>query len=452
MKHKFHKPTENHSGIAFFFLALYTIFILFRPHEIFPGYEHLAIIKVITVLSLLSVIFFQRPLHIEAQHWMIFFLLPLIMLSAFFNGYGSKGISQSEKIIISGIIPLFLYSSCISSIARQRILMWISICASLIMIHNGHVQMNSYDGMGWAGYSQLALGNDRGSVGRITYLGFFSDPNDLGMLIIMNMPFLVYFYHTGTTFKKLIILTIFSIFFYGIYLTGSRGTMLGAVALPTLYYLVTYGGTKLFVTCVLLAPVGAILLSILSGGVDASAGGRLDAWYDAVLMLLHNPIFGIGMGNFVGEHGGLTAHNSYILIAAELGVPGYSLWGGALILTTLTGYLIIQKRKTILPEKSNNTNPKIKNKNSLAEVENELLINKSLFFALMGYMVTAFFLSRTYALLLFVFMGMTIASHKRIIKLIPEYSQFYNLKTSIQSMMYCWSIVFVVYFSLKFTI
>tara|TARA_R110001583_G_scaffold1374_9_gene11181 strand:- start:2792 stop:3889 length:1098 start_codon:yes stop_codon:yes gene_type:complete len=362
-------------------------------------------------------------------------------MSGFLNGSGMIGIEQSQRIFISALIPLFLYSNCITTIKRQHLLMAISLIAAILMVHNGHVQQTAFQGAGWA--------LDTNSVGyillgerRITYLGFFNDPNDLGMFLVMNIPFVVYFYKKGNFFNKLLMLGVLSALFYGIYLTGSRGTMLGAGALIGVYLIVMNAGPKLFIAIAVLAPIAATVISSLQSNIDESADGRLEAWYAGILMLLSNPVFGIGMGQFLEEHG-LVAHNSYIHVAGELGVPGYSLWGGALIFTVLTGYLII--RDQIANNKLKETDKVTRSTDEAAE----LLLNKTLFFSLMGFMITGFFISRMFTLLLFIFMGMAIASYLRLVKINPAYSVHFTKQLALKSMLYCWSIIVAVYIALK---
>ena len=65
---------------------------------------------------------------------------------------------------------------------------------------------------------------------------------------------------------------------------------------------------------------------------------------------------------------------------------------------------------------------------------------------------TAFFLSRSYAVLLFIFCGMTIASHNRLIKLMPELSQYYTFSLAKKCMLYCWGMILLVYLALKITL
>jgi O-antigen ligase len=434
---------ENNSTAAFFFLFLYTASTLIRPHEMWQTSVEWVTIKTFAIITLLIVLIGQRPLKLSPQHWMLLALIPLIVMSGFLNGSGMFGIEEAKKLFISAVIPLFLFSSCITSIKRQHILMVVCLIAALLMVHNGHVQQTAYEGYGWA-LNTHSVGYIEQGERRITYLGFFNDPNDLGMFLVMCIPFTIYFYNKGNFPLKLIMLMVLSALGYGIYLTGSRGSMLGAGGLLGVYILVVNAGPKLFIASVVLSPIAATVVASLQSNIDSSANGRLEAWYAGIQMLMSNPIFGIGKGQFYDYHG-LVAHNSYIHVAGELGVPGYSLWGGALIFTVLTGYLFIKATKN--DEVA--TKEQLEKDSAARDFNNERLLNKTLFFSLIGFMITGFFISRMYALLLFIFMGMAIASHIRMVKLKPEYQQYFNKSLAIKSTGYCWVVIIAVYIALK---
>jgi putative inorganic carbon (HCO3(-)) transporter len=440
MARHFPKNSEDDSSLGFFFLFLYTASVLIRPHEMFQISIEWITIQIFIIIAFGATVAMHRPIKMYPQHWMILGLVPLIIVSGFLNGSGMIGVEQSERIMVSALFPLFLYSNCITSIKRQHILMAVCLFAALLMVHNGHVQQTAYQGAGWA-LGTYSVGYINLGERRITYLGFFNDPNDIGMFLVMNIPFAIYFYKKSQAVSKILMFGVLAALFYGIYLTGSRGTMLGAGALIAVYFIVMNAGPKLFITIVVLAPIAATVITSLQSNMDESADGRLEAWYAGVLMLLNNPIFGIGMGQFLEEHG-LVAHNSYIHVAAELGVPGYSLWGGALIFTALTGYLFVQDRisKKKLDDAETTLPP---------EEEAELFLNKTLFFSLVGFMITGFFISRMFTLLLFIFLGMAIASHIRLVKLNPEYAIHFSTRLAVRSMLYCWSIIVAVYISLK---
>jgi O-antigen ligase len=434
---------EKNSTLAFFFLFLYTASTLIRPHEMWQTSVEWVTIKTFAIITLLIVLVAQRPIKLYPQHWMLLGLLPLIVMSGFLNGSGMFGIEEAKKLSISAVIPLFLMSTCITTIRRQHIFMVVCLIAALLMVHNGHVQQTAAEGFGWALNTHSVGYIDLGER-RITYLGFFNDPNDLGMFLVMNIPFAIYFYNKGSFTLKVAMLTVLTTLGYGIFLTGSRGSMLGAGGLLAVYVLVVNAGPRLFIMSVILAPIVATVIVSLQKGMDSSANGRLEAWYAGIQMLMHNPIFGIGKGQFFDHHG-LVAHNSYIHVAGELGVPGYSLWGGALIFTVFTGYLFIKAAKN----ESTSENTQLETDKPAEDFEKERLLNKTLFFSLIGFMITGFFISRMFSLLLFIFMGMALASHIRMIKLRPDFVQFFDKSLAIKCMGYCWVVIVAVYISLK---
>lgn len=457
--------TNTNSTFAFILLFLYTAAVLIRPHEMFEESRTWIIIKVFAILCFIAALIGQRPLKLYPQHWMLFALTPLIVMSGFLNGSGMTGVDEAIQLFVSSIIPLFLYSTCVTTIKRQHALMFVCLFTALIMVHNGHVQQTAFMGNGWALYTHSVGYIDLGER-RITYLGFFSDPNDLGMFLVMCLPFTVYFYNKGKAFTKVIMLCILATLLYGIYLTGSRGTMLGTGSLVGVYFLVTYAGPRLFIAAMVLAPIAATVAASLQQNIDASANGRLEAWYHGIQMMLANPIFGVGKGRFFEEHG-LVAHNSYVHIVGELGIPGYSLWGGALIFTVIVGYSFIKynnKQKLLSESKNSSIDVKLSSnlietkkekslrldiENKKTTLKNEYAVNQTLFFSMVGFMVTAFFLSRTYTLLLFIFIGMSLASHIRLVKLEPKLEQFFNANIAIRSMLYSWVVIVAVYITLQ---
>jgi hypothetical protein len=91
----------------------------------------------------------------------------------------------------------------------------------------------------------------------------------------------------------------------------------------------------------------------------------------------------------------------------------------------------------------------LEKENAVLLLNNEYALNQTLFFSMVGFMVTAFFLSKTFHLLLFIYIGMTLASHIRLVKLEPKLEQFFNTNIAIRSMLYCWIIIVAVYITLK---
>jgi O-antigen ligase len=434
-------PTqEKNASLAFFFLVLYTIAVLIRPHEFSIDTSQYIVIKVFAILAFLFTLTSLRPITLMPQHYMLLGFVPLIMISAFLNGWGAGGITESRKFFVASIIPFFLYSNLVTSISRQKTLMYVSIVAALFMVYNGHIQQQSFDGnFGYGLGDSLTMGR---AEMRITYLGFFGDPNDLGMFLVMNLAFLGYFYSEKGALYKLLMPLLFGLFCYGVLMTGSRGTLLGTLGVIFLYFLIKKAGARLIMFTLIMAPIVATLLTKFGGmsSSESSANGRLEAWYSGILMLLNNPVFGVGKGNFMDHHE-LVAHNSYIHVAGEMGVPGYSLWAGVITLTMLASYRVIKE--------FSNWSDKDVTEETKIEYAAEVKINQTLFFSMLGFMITAFFLSRQFTLLLFIFLGMLTASHIRLMKIRPELKMLFLKDMIIKSMTYCWVIIIAVYMALK---
>lgn len=222
---------------------------------------------------------------------------------------------------------------------------------------------------------------------RIRHLGFLNDPNDLAQAIVMVLPMLWGGYRRRRFFRNLVaILAPTAIMLYTILLTHSRGALLGIAAL---FFFGIRRMLGTFRTVVLVGMI-AVVASALSFGGDRgfstqeqSANERVEAWYEALQMMRSNPVFGVGYGNFTDHHH-LTAHNSFALCFAEIGLPGYFLWLAMLVLA----YEGLRQVADLAPAGSR--------ERKLAGI---------LLSSLIGYLACAWFLSRTYSPNLFLLLA-----------------------------------------------
>ena len=175
--------------------------------------------------------------------------------------------------------------------------------------------------------------------GRVRYRGVLQDPNELAMVLGMGLPFVFAFFQRRRTVLRgaLLFLTLAAVVTCVMF-TQSRGGQL--VLAATLWVYAVYRWRwKAVIAALMAAPV--LLLMLISGGdggrVDAAASTeeRYEAWMTGINLFRSSPIWGVGHGQFV-EHHYLTAHNSYILALAELGLVGALLWGAVLYLSVKT--------------------------------------------------------------------------------------------------------------------
>lgn len=222
---------------------------------------------------------------------------------------------------------------------------------------------------------------------RIRGLGMLHDPNTYAQFVLLIMPLLfVAKKDTGLGIGWLAAIPTSVFFLVAVYYTGSRGAVLGLAVLIGLFLVRRLKATGALITTVL---GGLALLAVnayksrtisLQGGMD-----RLAIWSDGMSYFKSSPIWGIGPRAFMDRFG-MTAHNSFLLVAAELGIIGYFLWMSMCVVT------LIQLNR--IPQVVGKSNP---------EVARWAL---ALRISLGGYLFTSFFLSRAYELPLFMLLGM----------------------------------------------
>ncbi|NQZ22422.1 MAG: O-antigen ligase family protein [Colwellia sp.] len=398
MTREFPQDKETNSNAGFFFLLLYSVALFIRPQEWSYTPDPFPFARVLLILAFIFYLVGQRPKIMGYQGLFLLMLFLLIPISGIRNYDLGEGITQAQNFFTYSFLPFILFAGLVNTPKKQHWVFIIMLVACAVMLHHGLSQKASPDGIGWSG-ELLSQGT------RITFLGFFNDPNDLSMFFIMNIPIAFYLRSLSTNFfirHSLLLLSIGLV--YGVYLANSRGGLIGLMFLSLAFVYFKYGKIKTIFITIIMAPLAYIAMSMFRtiDADESSADGRIEAWYEGIQMFKYRPIFGIGKGQFVDFHG-LTAHNSFVLVWAELGVLGYSLWFLTISLTLmlLVGIFNIDKEKYIA------------NKSML----NDIFLAKCLFFSFLGYLSTAFFLSRSYIVFLYVFLGLSYALFCRVKKI-----------------------------------
>ncbi|MEX8517306.1 MAG: O-antigen ligase family protein [Leptothrix sp. (in: b-proteobacteria)] len=226
---------------------------------------------------------------------------------------------------------------------------------------------------------------------RLKSLGFLADPNDFAQVLVMTLPMLWTAYRAGKhTWNLLVIGLPGAAMFYSILLTQSRGALIGTASLLSFTIHKALGTVKtlmLIGTVVAIQMMGAAVGGREFSGKEKSAEERLESWTIGIQLLKGNPITGAGYGNFL-EYNYLTAHNSYVLCFAEMGLTGYFVWIG-MIVVTFKGL-----SRTL----------------NLREGTPEAHIAYLLRSSMVGYLTCAWFLSRTYGPALYFLLALGIAT------------------------------------------
>ena len=168
---------------------------------------------------------------------------------------------------------------------------------------------------------------DGSVIWRLKGQNFLSDPNDFGQLLVCVLPLTFLFWRPKRLALNLLtVLPMVAMIGFGIYMTHSRGDLLAVLGVVIVAFRRRLGT----IPSVIIAGglfVGAMAVGA-TGGREISAGAGQDRtalWGAGLQLLKQNPIFGAGY-NQMGDLVGLTAHNTIVVCAAELGFFGLFFW------------------------------------------------------------------------------------------------------------------------------
>ncbi len=376
-------------------LVFYLVLVIIRPHEWVADAPESPIPRLFLLGGFAFWLFMKDKNLRVPQSYLAMALIIWIVMSMVSMVYLAGVIESLERMI-----PLLLFFYPLSAACQSRkslitVIVTLSIGALVLALHSV-IQANV--GYGWTGQSLVQ--------GRVRYIGIFGDPNDLGMLFVFAIPLAAYLIKNTNIFgSKLIWLATVGLCIYGIVLTDSRGSLLALLGIIGLILINKYGKVAAGIVGVLALPAmfAATRLSQIDTD-ESSAAGRLDAWYAGLQMFESDPIFGAGFSLFTDHHG-LTAHNSWILAIGELGLPGYLVWFALVGVSMHLMYIVYRgSSRFVLAAQT------VRTSEPASEVDipaADKQLAGAILLASMGAMAAAFFLSRTYEILMFIMWGMS---------------------------------------------
>jgi len=384
-------------------MMIYLVLVLIRPQD-YPALEGAIPVPLQQVALLLATIAWLmsgRRVAGAPQNLLLLLFLAAMMASVAFNGWvgGAVPIFRDFAPVV---LAYFLLANATFTRGRMKIAMAVfALCACVLALHGvGQAQT----GTGWTG-----MGLSQGT--RIQYIGIFSDPNDLGMLFVMAVPMALYLSDGGgwMGLRRLFWCVAALLLVYGIYLTDSRGTVLALLVVFGIYVWMKKG---LFVAGSLgvLALVGLMAMPSRMQELEVgeeSAMDRVYSWYEGMQMFKEHPVFGVGTGAYTELHQ-LTAHNSLVLVLAEMGLVGFTLW---LMLMGYSFWMMLKILRWRPPADPAQGERLGIDGAFIHEWLQDRAIATTLLLSLSGFAVAAFFLSRTYVITLYLLMGLVVVHY-----------------------------------------
>jgi O-antigen ligase len=263
---------------------------------------------------------------------------------------------------------------------------------------------------------------------------YYYDANDFATFVVTAIPLGIYFLHAGPRAMTraaaaigLIVLTL------GFVWSGSRGGFI-ALAAVAVFIVVRYSAIPLRWRLSATALVAIVVLATASdhywqqmGTITSdsdynhtSETGRLQIWNRGIGYMLANPFLGVGPNNFPSAEGTLSplaerqqygigvrwnaAHNSFVQIGAETGLPGLALFI-AIIASAFAALRRAGRAEAVRPEPAS---PGLRRPGALPRPP----LTPALTASLLGFVVGAFFLSLAYSEMLYTLVALAVGLHK----------------------------------------
>ena len=391
----------------FFFILLYLILVLVRPQD-YPALVDSGI-PMLPIVLMFAFLFWlpSRDKHLSPPHYVLLgSFLVVLMLSHIFNGWFGGALVQLESFGPT-VLAFTVLAHAAVDLGRVRNTILVFVLSGVILAIHGIEQVSQ--GIGWTG---VALSQET----RIQYLGIFNDPNDLGLLFIIALPMALFLASRGgwLGLRRLFWWSAAGVLVYGIYLTASRGALIAIVAIAAVWLWQRRG---MLIAGLLGTGMLVVLLMMPSrmANIDASessAAGRVDAWYEGLEMFIAHPLFGVGPGLFADNNANLTAHNSFVLVLAETGIIGFTIWLAFVIYGFRMVMAVIKHQ------------PDLDGEAAIAEWKTERSLATTLLLSQVGFYSAAFFLSRSYVILLYLLAALVLGYYTGACQRYPGLPRF----------------------------
>ncbi len=334
------------------------------------------------VIPLMYQLFGTRKLVMpEPFFFLILFLIAQIG-STLFSDYPDEASAQLVEFVLEGLVPYFLIVNVIRTPTALRRALWAvtSGLAFLALLSVFQWMTKTFD-RPYGGFATIPLDYLSGFSTMPRAAGPLGDPNYFAQILLIGVPIALFLvWVERARWLKLVAVAAVALGIGGILLTFSRGAGL-ALAVTFLVMVFFRSIRPRYVLLVVLVMVLALALvpaywqrvttvTSVAGATDTSGGGESDdtsirsratEMLAAGYVFADHPIAGVGPGLFPlyyqsyakrfghevhekvkwGKDRGEVAppreaHNMYLSVAAETGLPGLFTFGGTIVVTLLS--------------------------------------------------------------------------------------------------------------------
>lgn len=328
-----------YAGLLFFFVLEYV-----RIGSFVPGVEAVHLNSLLPLMVFVGTVLGTRPVSNgevlrESNTRLLGVFLALIVASVLVANV-TMAVVETLTMVLGYVLVYFVIVRQTTDLRRIK-----GVFATMIGVHLIMIALTP---------EMITSPNQRHYVAYGTFLG---DGNDFALSVDIVIPLCLFLFSDARSFRgKLFAGGSLLMLLLAVVATQSRGGTLALGAMAAYYWwksprkLVTSAGAVLALLVALaFAPPEYFdrMNTISEYETDGSAQGRITAWKAGTAMMLSNPVFGVGAGQFPanytrfapGEVRWKTAHSIYFLILGELGIPGI-----VLLLTIILHNLAANRR------------------------------------------------------------------------------------------------------------
>lgn len=368
---------------------LYVILTFLSIADSFPElveYRIQLIVGILGLIATMPALLITREVRPGRQAVLMAAFTGWVLFSSLPHGRLGGPLVALQGFMQLGIV-FFLVAFNVRSVKHLKILRLCLLAVTLYLLGRG---LNDYFLNPDGSLFVLAWPGETGMTYRLQGIGILGDPNAFAQFLLAMLPLLLVGAKGRSRSARIfVLLPISALLLLGIWCTHSRGALVGLVVLVGLLVrkrLSNVGGA-------LASAAVAILMLTMGYTAGRTEDNRLDIWSDGLGMFKSSPIWGVGFEGFTATYVAgsslHTAHNSFLLCAVELGLIGCFLWMGLLLVSLWQLHRISGAAAT------EDSDPELR------------VWANAVFFSLVAFLVPGFFLSETYAPMLYLLLGMS---------------------------------------------
>lgn len=379
--------------LLFWGVNIYLFFEYIRPQTLYPVLDVIPYAAISIVLSSLLLLF-TKDEFVKNLCGKLFFLFLVVIVISSITGLSTSTSISRMYIVVSWFLVYLLIANTFDTEDK-----FIFLVVAFLLYN---FKMAQFALRGWASIG-FAYGKDGTGGGP----GWFANSGEFGIEMCIFFALSSYFFLSlrkrWPRWKQLFFLLFPVTAIAGIISSSSRGAVLGGLAVVCLMLLQSRSKWRGVVVAALFLLVtysfvpAEQLSRLYAVGTDATSLNRMARWSKGLEMVSMYPFLGVGYGNwgvadarFFGGNGDLC-HNIFIECASELGYLGLAAFLSLIFITF----------------KNNHDTRKM-----VKETEDSAFITSmahGLDGALLGYLVTGFFVTVMYYPYFWVNLGMSVA-------------------------------------------